>query len=194
MYGDEMKEQWRLTEYAGYEVSNLGRVKRLEKSMITLRGESRVYGEKILVASGNRYLHVGIREESRVTPLTVSIHRIVATAFSPNPGGKPQVNHIDGDIRNNKADNLEWCTSKENIAHALKMRGQWRGNGGVTARGADHYKSKGVLKAVNGRAARIYPSITAASRDNGISFTTLSLILRGLRHGEDIKPLEYMYV
>lgn len=119
-----MTEIWRDIEgYEGlYQVSNKGRVKSLARETpFTNRWGQRITRtrkEFIMVAKkqANGYLVVCLRN---CGGKWVSIHRIVAKAFIPNPENKPQVDHIDGNKENNCVENLRWVTAAENAANPL---------------------------------------------------------------------------
>lgn len=104
-----MEEIWKdIKEYEGlYQVSNLGRVKRVTTGRI-LKGRKNKAG----------YLLVGLCKSS--VSSTKTLHRLVAQAFIPNPENKPEVNHIDENKTNNMVFNLEWMTTKENINHGTR--------------------------------------------------------------------------
>ena len=91
-----------------YKISDKGNIKSYKK------------GEKLLKpkldGKGN-YLMICLSKDGDLKYFL--IHRLVAKTFIPNPYEKEQVNHIDGNKKNNCVENLEWCTSSENILHAL---------------------------------------------------------------------------
>lgn len=104
-----------------YQVSNLGRVKSLPKSIKYSDGRTYHYKSKVLTPkpTGSGYLKVNIFHAVGKS-VTWDVHRLVAIAFLPNPENKREVNHIDGDKTNNKLLNLEWNTSQENKIHGFK--------------------------------------------------------------------------
>lgn len=108
-----MEEVWKDIEgYEGlYKVSNMGNLySNYVKRNLQLSLDGYGYIQVILRknSSGKRHL----------------LHRLVAEAFIPNTENKPQVNHIDEDKTNNRADNLEWVTAKENINHGTRTERQ----------------------------------------------------------------------
>lgn len=73
--------------------------------------------------SKSGYVYVNISKENKKHNLRV--HKLVAEAFIDNPNNLPQINHIDGNKQNNRADNLEWCDSSYNIKDMYKRNGKY---------------------------------------------------------------------
>lgn len=102
----------------GYEVSNFGRV--LSKK----RKKETILKPFMAGNSGKKKGYLRVRLHDGVSFKDFSIHRLVAEAFVQNPNNKQFVNHIDGDKKNNRVENLEWCTYQYNCnygSHNTKM-------------------------------------------------------------------------
>lgn len=106
-----MGEVWKdIKGYEGkYQVSDRGNVKSLNYRRSGV--------ENLLTPwdAGRGYLQVIFTRKK------YAIHRLVAETFIPNPDNKSDVNHIDGNKKNNNVENLEWCTRQENIIHSWKL-------------------------------------------------------------------------
>lgn len=141
-----MEEIWKdIIGYEGlYQISNLGRVKSLEKTVKVGKQYNR-FPEKILsnkCLDKNGYNIFSANKDG--LQKTLKVHREVAKCFIPNPENKPQVNHINGIKNDNRVENLEWCTNRENINHAYFNKLCVAAKGSKC--GASKYKEDDILK------------------------------------------------
>ena len=117
-----MEELWKdIKGYEGlYQASNLGRIKSLKREWQSANGSKRKHGEIILKQRVQKTGYLLVKLCKNGKQKYMSVHRIIAEMFLSNPSNLPQVNHIDGNKQNNKTENLEWVTPKQNIEHATK--------------------------------------------------------------------------
>lgn len=125
-------EIWKDIEgYEGiYQVSNLGRVKSLNRSKTfiskTKEGKeytlTKKYKEKIMKQKTNIFGYNCIQLCKDGKYKKYMVHRLVASVFLPNPYNLPQVNHKDENKQNNCVENLEWCTSQYNITYGTGIK------------------------------------------------------------------------
>lgn len=119
-----MQETWRLVQdFDLYEVSSLGRVRSIEHDVERPEKGVMTYPSHVLkqCLSNAGYLRVCIKDNTG-RRRQMSVHRLVAIAFIPNPEEKREVNHINCNKEDNRVENLEWCTPSENCKHRERMR------------------------------------------------------------------------
>ena len=111
-----------LNGYEGiYQVSNLGRIKSLDRRVKDNRREryQNLKGKQLkFTDNGRGYQLVFLTKESK--RINKYVHRLVAETFIPNPKNLPEVNHKDLNKSNNCIDNLEWITNADNKRHYQK--------------------------------------------------------------------------
>lgn len=166
-----MQEIWKdIKGYEGiYQVSNLGKVKSLNYK----RGKHEKEIKQALNSRG--YLEVGLFNGKVKTH---RVHRLVAQTFIPNPENKDEVNHIDGNKKNNTVNNLEWNTSKENIHHAWENK--------LICFSKESRKKAGISRQKpclqydkNNHLIKRWDSLKQASKELGICKSTISMCLNG---------------
>ena len=113
-----MIEVWKdVIGYEGiYEVSNLGIIRSVERYDYSGHKRKAKTIAFVIDRDGYAKVHLCLCGKARYH----FVHRIVATAFIDNPENLPQINHKDENKKNNKAENLEWCTAKHNINYGKR--------------------------------------------------------------------------
>lgn len=162
------KEIWRpVVGFENYEVSNLGRVKSLERYIFQKDGKVRLQKECILKPILDKwgYCRVTLYDGNRQK--IMQVHRLVALAFLENPDNLPCINHKDECKTNNNASNLEFCTQKYNVHYS---RGWEKGQPKAVEK-----TSKPVLQFTkSGGLVAEYKSAKEAGRQTNIKDSSIS--------------------
>lgn len=168
-------EEWKdIKDFEGlYQISNYGRVKRLgyfrefigENQFGKFKTKYSV-NERILKVKCDRYLRVQLYKSSSCSKY-YSTHQLVGTHFIPNPKNKPVIDHINNNPYDNRMNNLQWATYKENTDYAWQ-RGRER------KFGINHKNSKKIGQySLDGTLLNTYYGSGEASRATGIRDTTI---------------------
>ena len=169
-----MVEIWKDIEgYEGYQVSNLGRVRSVDREverrgfMMKIKGKIR---KPVLNNKGYLYVHINNKP-------TIIVHRAVAMAFVPGYFEGAQVNHKDENKQNNRWDNLEWMSSKDNSNYGTRKHRLRKAHTILYGKAVDQYSSNGTFIAT-------YPSQNEAARVLGINQSNIS---HAIRKGKTLK-------
>lgn len=150
--------------------------------VVNMNGEIRhIYTDKVKSAHKNQSGYLMVNIYYNHSWHLVSVHRIVALMFIPNPLNKPEVNHIDGNKLNNSVSNLEWVTHQENVIHATKT-GLNPVRVGFNAANNKYTESQisNVIKMLK----KDPSNMSKISRKTGIPIDTVFLIKSGRRYNE----------
>lgn len=164
-------EEWKdVVGFEGkYMVSSLGRVVSL--SFPIEAGKLHYQRNQIIKRQKkeqNGYLSTGL-SVGRNRNRTVKVHRLVASAFLPNPDNLPVINHLDEDKTNNRVDNLEWSTTRSNINYGTGTERSTR------TRIATFCNCKKVAKLDNdGNILRVYNGLRYAAEDIHRDYSAIS--------------------
>lgn len=182
-------EEWKdISGYNGkYKISTEGNVKSFSKW-----GNGRILKGGATKGNPQPYRFVALVKTGRNDVKLKYIHRLVAEAFIDNPLGLPEVNHINGNTLDNRAENLEWCTHAQNMIHASKSGALSAGHSG--SRGSLHPKAKAVLQFTkDGRFVKEWGSVNQIMRETGIPASTIFRCCNPLKYPHEKSAHGYMW-
>lgn len=152
--------EWRkIPGFPNYEVSNTGFVRN---------------GHKIIGTQCRRDGYIKCSLTYKRFRLSTSVHRLVAMVFIPNLENKPCVNHKNCNRADNRVENLEWCTYKENNNYGDIQVRHSRSIMGHPKLGAAGRPMKPVLRIKNNTYIGFYESCQDASRKTGVNYRHIS--------------------
>jgi hypothetical protein len=110
-----------IPNYEGYyEINKVGQIRGIDRLVVTNKGLRNISSRYLKTRINNDgYIDVRLSKDGKTT--TTFIHKLIAETFIPNPYKKKEVNHINGIKTDNRLENLEWVTHKENMIHAHKL-------------------------------------------------------------------------
>lgn len=172
----EKQEIWRpVKNYEGlYEVSNFGRVRSCDRMIFKSNGVVQNRNSKIRkqVPTRTGYLQVNLSKNN--IQKMVTVHKLVAQAFLPNPKGYSEINHKNEDKSDNRSINLEWCSRAYNNSYGTRISR-------IVAKNKNGALSKPIFQVTfSGKIVNFWPSAKEAGR-HGFDFSKVAMCARGER-------------
>ena len=173
-----MREEWRdVAGYEGYyQISNLGRIKGAPRQACNgsiLKQHLSTTGYPTVSLS------VGCVAKHK------TVHRLLAEAFIPNPNNLPEVNHINGDKTDYRLSNLEWCSHRENMQHAVMT-------GLLDPLKSQKISAAKMRKTVVRDDGAVFASLHEAAEKSGTCAGNVCKVLKGIRPLANGHSFEYV--
>lgn len=172
-------ETWRsISEFPeAYEVSDFGRIRSITRCL----PNGHKYPGKILSTKVQRNGYLTVHLSYRNKPYTRLVHRLVASTFIENPNGFLQVNHINENKKDNRVENLEWCSGSRNCKYGHR-------NDAMI-----NQRKKAVNQyTIDGALIKTFPILNAAARETGVNAAHICDVCKGRRSSAGGFKWEYV--